>query len=246
MFPFFDISDVALAFCIPRVARGNAMLDTSHEAGETRTVSIPASVLLSGDLTIPAGATSIVVFAQGCGCSRISPRNVRLASVLQAGGIATLLFDFLTASEEELDARTGNLRLDVALLAERLRETTDWLATLDETRSLHVGYFGANTGAAGALIAAASRPAVVRAVVSRGGRPDLAGPYLSRVSAPTLFIVGGDDTPIVEPNRVALRQVGSRTKELLIIPGATHLFQERGTLDHVGAVALGWFARHLT
>jgi dienelactone hydrolase len=201
--------------------------------------------MLPGDLTIPAKALGVVVFAHGSGSSRLSPRNQRVAGHLQAGGFATLLFDLLTADEEALDAQTGQLRFDVSMLADRLVSVTDWLGTQSETRGLHIGYFGASTGAAAALMAAAMRPDVVRAVVSRGGRPDLAGPALMRVKAPTLLIVGGHDVPVIGMNRAALAQLGATTKQLEIVPGATHLFEEPGTLDRVCDLALGWFATHL-
>jgi dienelactone hydrolase len=211
----------------------------------TETVIIPAGVMLPGDLTVPAGARGVVVFAHGSGSSRFSPRNQRVARHLQAGGFATLLFDLLTADEELLDARTAQLRFDVSMLADRLISVTDWLGTHAKSRALHVGYFGASTGAAAALMAAAERPDVVRAVVSRGGRPDLAGPALGRVKAPTLLIVGGDDVPVIGMNQSALGRLSAKTKKLEIVPGATHLFEEPGTLDRVCDLALDWFETHL-
>jgi dienelactone hydrolase len=211
----------------------------------TETVIIPAGVMLPGDLTVPAGARGVVVFAHGSGSSRFSPRNQRVARHLQAGGFATLLFDLLTADEESLDARTAQLRFDVSMLADRLINVTDWLGTHAKSRALHVGYFGASTGAAAALMAAAERPDVVRAVVSRGGRPDLAGPALGRVKAPTLLIVGGDDVPVIGMNQSALGRLSAKTKKLEIVPGATHLFEEPGTLDRVCDLALDWFETHL-
>ncbi|MGE5732199.1 MAG: dienelactone hydrolase family protein [Gemmatimonas sp.] len=221
------------------------MAKTLNARADTRTVIIPAGVMLPGDLSMPANAKGIVVFAHGSGSSRLSTRNQRVAAQLQRGGFATLLFDLLTSDEESLDALTGRLRFDVSLLAERLAKVTDWLTSQTATHGLHVGYFGASTGAAAALVAAAALPAVVRAVVSRGGRPDLAGPYLGRVSAPTLLIVGGNDVPVIGMNQSALRQLASVTKELVIVPGATHLFEEPGALDRVSTLALEWFERHL-
>jgi dienelactone hydrolase len=168
-----------------------------------------------------------------------------VAGQLQAGGFATLLFDLLTADEEALDERTAQLRFDIPMLADRLVHATDWLGSQAATRGLHIGYFGASTGAAAALIAAAKRPDVVRAVVSRGGRPDLAGPALTRVKAPTLLIVGGNDVPVIGMNQSALAQLATTTKRLEIVPGATHLFEEPGTLDRVCDLARVWFDQYL-
>ena len=221
------------------------MASTTEAAPAARTVIIPAGVMLPGDLTIPADARGIVVFAHGSGSSRLSPRNQRVAAHLQGGGFATLLFDLLTTDEEIVDARTAQLRFDIPMLAERLVSVTDWLVAQPATRALHIGYFGASTGAAAALIAAAGRPSAVHAVVSRGGRPDLAGPALGRVKAPTLLIVGGEDTPVIEMNQSALQQLAAQTKKLEIVPGATHLFEEPGTLERVSELALGWFDKHL-
>jgi len=212
---------------------------------DARTVIIPAGVMLPGDLSLPPDAKGIVVFAHGSGSSRMSPRNKRVAARLQQGGFATLLFDLLTSDEESLDAVTGRLRFDVPMLAERLAKATEWLGSQPVTQGLGVGYFGASTGAAAALVAAAALPSHVRAVVSRGGRPDLAGPYLGRVMAPTLLIVGGNDAPVIGMNQSALRQLASATKQLVIVPGATHLFEEPGTLERVSDLALEWFERHL-
>jgi putative phosphoribosyl transferase len=212
----------------------------------TRTVSVAgAGATLAGDLTIPPGATSIVLFAHGSGSSRLSPRNRRVAARLHAGGFATLLFALLTPEEEALDEATGHLRFDVELLAKRLVGATDWLGSQPETRELRVGYFGASTGAAAAVIAAALRPQVAHAVVSRGGRPDLAGAYLGRLRAPILLIVGGEDTPVIALNRAALAQIQAEPRELVIVPGAGHLFEEPGTLEQVAELAAGWFARYL-
>jgi putative phosphoribosyl transferase len=210
-----------------------------------RSVTISVGVALSGDLTIPADARGIVVFAHGSGSSRLSPRNQSVATYLQNHGFATLLFDLLTAAEEAVDRRTAEFRFDISMLAQRLVYATDWLATERDTRWLRVAYFGASTGAAAALIAAARRPPVVHAVVSRGGRPDLAGPALHHVTAPTLLIVGGLDEPVISMNRAALNELACKVKRLEIVPGATHLFEEPGTLDQVCELALGWFNRHL-
>jgi len=206
-------------------------------------VKIPPAGL-SGDLTIPAKAAGIVLFAHGSGSSRHSRRNRYVASVLQEGRLATLLLDLLTETEEELDLQTRHLRFDIGLLAGRLREATDWLRHESATRRLPVGYFGASTGGGAALVAAAERPKVVGAVGSRGGRPDLAGPALRRVQAPTLLIVGGEDYEVIELNRQAIAEMRCE-KELSIVPGATHLFEEPGTLEQVSKLALSWFRRYL-
>lgn len=211
----------------------------------TRTVIIPAGAMLPGDLSVPADSKGIVVFAHGSGSTRKSRRNQRVAARLQDAGFATLLFDLLTSDEESLDTLTGRLRFDVPLLAERLAKVTDWLRSQTDMRGLGVGYFGASTGAAAALVAAAALPTQVRAIVSRGGRPDLAGPYLARVAVPTLLIVGGADAPVIGMNQSALRQLASSTKQLVIVPGATHLFEEPGALDRVSELALDWFDRYL-
>jgi dienelactone hydrolase len=199
---------------------------------------------LSGDLVVPQRAEGIVVFAHGSGSSRHSPRNRYVAKVLQQGGLATLLLDLLTAGEEQVDQNTGHLRFDISLLAERLLEATDWLRREPVTRGLSTGYFGASTGAGAALVAAAERPSLIYAVVSRGGRPDLAGSALARVKAPTLLIVGGDDRPVIKLNRQALAELRCE-KEISIVPGATHLFEEPGTLEQVATFASTWFQRFL-
>ena len=201
-------------------------------------------IALSGDLTVPPRAAGVVLFAHGSGSSRFSPRNIAVAAELNAGGFATLLLDLLTPTEEEWDATTAALRFDIPLLAQRLMAATDWLGSRLETASLPVGYFGASTGAAAALVAAANMPALVSAVVSRGGRPDLAGRLLGRVEAPTLLIVGGADYPVIEMNREAYHLM-SGVRELAIVPGAGHLFSEPGALEQVTRLALGWYRRHL-
>jgi putative phosphoribosyl transferase len=220
-------------------------MSAAAPGGGERSVYIPAGpVTLEGDLTLPAGAFGIVLFAHGSGSSRHSPRNRYVARLLNEARLGTLLIDLLTVQEEAVDRRTGHLRFDIELLAERLIVTTDWLLREPDTGGLPVGYFGASTGAAAALVAAAERPQAVHAVVSRGGRPDLAGPALSRVQAPTLLIVGGNDIPVIELNRQALAQLRAE-KRLVIVPGATHLFEEPGALDQVAGYAREWFERYL-
>jgi dienelactone hydrolase len=199
---------------------------------------------LSGDLIVPKRATGLVIFAHGSGSSRHSTRNRYVAGVLQQGGFATLLLDLLTEAEEEVDTSTGQYRFDIGLLAERLAAAAGWLHKQASTGHLAMGYFGASTGAGAALVAAAERPAFIRAVVSRGGRPDLAGPALLRVEAPTLLIVGGDDYPVIRMNREALSQLRCE-KRLTIVPGATHLFEEPGTLEEAAKLAREWFSAYL-
>ena len=216
-----------------------------RSTSEDRLVRIAAGpVTLEGNLTLREATYGIVLFAHGSGSSRHSPRNRHVAQLLNEANLATLLVDLLTSDEETIDVRTGHLRFDIALLAERLIAVTDWLTQHRDTRRLRIGYFGASTGAGAALVAAAERPDVVGAVVSRGGRPDLAGPALARVRAPTLFIVGGNDFPVIDLNRAALAQLRCE-KQLVIVPGATHLFEEPGALDEVARLARKWFERHL-
>ena len=212
---------------------------------EERLVQVPAgTVTLEGNLTLPEEAQAIVLFAHGSGSSRHSPRNRYVARVLNEAKLATLLIDLLTLHEEVIDTRTAHLRFGIDLLAERLVDATDWLTQFPDTKHLPIGYFGASTGAAAALAAAAVRPDVVGAVVSRGGRPDLAGSALPRVRAPTLLIVGGDDGQVIELNRAALAQLCCE-KQLVIVPAATHLFEEPGALDEVARLARDWFQRYL-
>ena len=203
---------------------------------------------LEGDLSIPEGALALVLFAHGSGSSRFSPRNRYVARQLNKRRLATLLLDLLTPDEEDQDSlpgyMRGRLRFDINLLAARLVGATDWAAREPGTRALAPGYFGASTGAAAALVAAAERPQTVGAVVSRGGRPDLAGAALVRVEAPTLLIVGGNDVQVIELNRAALAQLRCE-RHLVIVPGATHLFKEPGALDEVARLAREWFQRHL-
>lgn len=202
------------------------------------------NVTLEGNLCLPEGSRGVVAFAHGSGSSRHSPRNRYVAQFLSDAGLATLLFDLLTAEEETEDIQTGRLRFDINLLTQRLVAATDWLKENTETRELSVGYFGASTGAAAALVAAAERPDIVAAVVSRGGRPDLAKQALPRVKAPTLLIVGGHDFPVIEMNQEALAKLNVE-KELVIVPGATHLFEEPGALEEVARLAANWFSSHL-
>jgi putative phosphoribosyl transferase len=212
---------------------------------EERPVKITADTFeLDGNLSVPEGARGVVLFAHGSGSGRNSPRNRHVAGVLREAGLATLLMDLLTTDEEEADLRTGHLRFDIGLLAQRLTAATDWLMENPDTQNLRIGYFGASTGAGAALVAAAQRPEAVGAVVSRGGRPDLAGDALPLLKAPTLLIVGGNDVPVIGMNQEALEQL-SAVKRLEIIPGATHLFEEPGTLEEVARLAAGWFVRHL-
>jgi dipeptidyl aminopeptidase/acylaminoacyl peptidase len=199
---------------------------------------------LDGTLTIPGNPEGIILFAHGSGSSRFSPRNQAVARTLQGARLGTLLLDLLTPEEEEIDLRTRQFRFDIGLLADRLIGAVDWLGRQPETRSLPIGLFGASTGAAAALITAAERPTAAHAVVSRGGRPDLAEPYLSRVYAPTLLIVGSLDTEVIALNQEALRGLHD-VKELALVPGASHLFEEPGTLDEVARLARIWFARYL-
>jgi putative phosphoribosyl transferase len=213
--------------------------------GEEQPVALHIPGLtLAGDLAIPEGAQGIVLFAHGSGSSRRSPRNRYVARVLRQAGLATLLFDLLSEEEEALDEITSELRFDIPLLAERLGDATSWVRQAPRTQHLRVGYFGSSTGAAAALVAAAARPEQVYAVVSRGGRPDLAGPALPEVRAPTLLIVGGADHPVIGLNREAMRSLACE-RRLAIVPHATHLFEEPGTLEEVARLAANWFRDHL-
>ncbi len=208
-------------------------------------VSIPIGpIAVSGDLAVPDNARGIVIFAHGTGSSRHSPRNRFVAQVLQQSGLATLLMDLLTPQEESFDSATGELRFNVQLLAARLVAATEWLAGCSATRSLEPGYFGASTGAAAALVAAARLPGRIGAIVSRGGRPDLAGAALQQVRAPTLLIVGGNDGPVIALNEAARNQLRIESR-LEIIPGAGHLFEEPGALEQVASLARNWFSEHL-
>jgi putative phosphoribosyl transferase len=210
-----------------------------------RDVRIPAGgQALEGRLTIPFGSRGVVIFAHGSGSSRHSPRNVRVATELQRAGLGTLLLDLLTSEEERIDAETAQLRFDIALLASRLVVATDWVCEDAGRGHPRIGYFGASTGAAAALVAAAERPDSVHAVVSRGGRPDLAETSLRSVTAPTLLLVGSLDVEVLELNRQALQGLACLS-ELEVVSGATHLFEEPGTLEHVARSAARWFVRYL-
>jgi putative phosphoribosyl transferase len=211
----------------------------------TREVTIRADgAELDGTLVVPDRATAVVAFAHGSGSSRHSPRNQLVAATLRGAGLGTLLFDLLDRDEEALDSRTGRLRFDIPLLSGRLVSAIDWLAADPTTAEQTVGCFGASTGAAAALVAAAQRPDRIGAVVSRGGRPDLAGEALASVTAPTLLIVGGDDPTVVELNERARAELRAPS-ELDVIPGATHLFEEPGALERVAALARDWLLRYL-
>ncbi|MDP9341293.1 MAG: dienelactone hydrolase family protein [Actinomycetota bacterium] len=212
-----------------------------------REVRIPVGgATLGGNLALPSSPIGLVVFAHGTGSSRFSPRNRFVAEALQGNGFGTLLMDLLTADEESVDVRTAHLRFDIGLLASRLVAAVDWLGGREESAALPLGAFGASTGAAAALVAAARRPDAVRAVVSRGGRPDLAGDDLERVRAPTLLIVGGADRVVIGLNEEARERLRAGTEvHLEIVPGATHLFEEPGALEEVADLAGRWFLRHL-
>ncbi|MFP2963231.1 dienelactone hydrolase family protein [Myxococcus sp. 1LA] len=201
-------------------------------------------VTLGGSLGIPDGARGLVIFAHGSGSSRFSPRNRAVARALRAQGLATLLFDLMGEAEEREDARTGELRFDIPFLARRLAAVTMWADAQPELAALRMGYFGSSTGAAAALVAAALHPDRIHAVVSRGGRPDLAGPVLQRVQAPTLLLVGGQDVGVLELNEASLARLEG-LKGIQIIPGATHLFEEPGALEQVARLAAAWFLRFL-
>ena len=208
-------------------------------------VHVPAgAVSLEGNLLIPGLATGVVLFAHGSGSSRFSSRNRYVAEVLREGGMGTLLLDLLTQEEELVDTRTAHLRFDIELLADRLVAAVQWLAREKATERLKVGLFGASTGAGAALVAAARLPDRISAIVSRGGRPDLAGAALPNVKAPTLLIVGGDDKPVIQMNQQAYERM-TAPREIVIVPGATHLFEEPGALETVARLARDWFQRYL-
>lgn len=202
------------------------------------------SINLEGILTIPDNARGIVLFAHGSGSSRLSPRNHYVAEVLNEAGFATLLFDLLTPFEEQTDKQTKKLCFNITFLAERLIDATEWVAQNPDVHHLKIGYFGASSGAAAALVAAAELPQAIGAVVSRGGRPDLAGSSLPNVQTPTLLIVGENDGPVIDSNNNALLRLGGE-KKLEIVPGATHLFEEPGALEEVARMASDWFVQHL-
>jgi putative phosphoribosyl transferase len=216
----------------------------SVDEQKQQSMTAPSSnAILEGNLIIPKAAEGIVVFAHGSGSSRHSPRNQYVAQVLNNAGLATLLTDLLTKEEEKIDDKTRQHRFDIDLLSERLIAVTDWIIQNPDTQKLFVGYFGASTGAAAALVAAAARSNIISAIVSRGGRPDLArSEDLRNVQAPTLFIVGEKDVQVIEMNENAMKQLDRvQRKKLKIVPGATHLFEEPGTLEEVARLARGWF-----
>jgi len=221
------------------------MNKTSTENRYVRILS--TGVPLEGILSVPERATGLVVFVHGSGSSRHSPRNQYVAQTLQEGGLATLLFDLLTASEEEIDLQTRHLRFDIDLLAKRTTGVVEWITRQQYEYAAKIGLFGSSTGAAAALITAAELTNHVHAVVSRGGRPDLAGAALPNVNAPTLLIVGGNDSAVIHLNEQALVQIPpGENKKLKIVPGASHLFQEPGTLEHAARLARDWFQTHLS
>lgn len=214
--------------------------------GTEQDVSIQAgTVTLEGTLGLPKDASAVVLFAHGSGSSRHSPRNRYVAKVLRAAAVGTLVFDLLTGEEESIDEVSGEIRFNIPFLANRLADATRWLMNQPDMRKMRLGYFGASTGAAAALVAAAELGEKIGAMVSRGGRPDLAGGALPRVAAPTLLIVGGNDEPVIGMNREAMKELGSAVKKIVIVPGATHLFEEPGTLEEVARLAADWFSRYL-
>lgn len=218
---------------------------TPYALNVEHNVVIPhESVQLSGNLYIPENAKGIVLFAHGSGSSRLSPRNQHVASLLNQSGLATLLFDLLTPEEESIDIDTREFRFDIEFLATRLIGATDWTLNQSAMQHLSIGYFGASTGGGAAIVAAAKKPKLIKAVVSRGGRPDLAGEFLSQLEAPTLLIVGGNDEVVIGMNQTAMAQIHCTVK-MDIVPGATHLFEESGTLDEVACLAKSWFLQYL-
>lgn len=222
------------------------MKESSSSGKNNNEVRIPInSIVLEGNLVIPKGAQGIVIFAHGSGSSRHSSRNKYVAWKLQKEGFGTLLFDLLTAEEERIDMVTAHLRFDIDLLANRLVAVTKWFLINFVTENLNIGYFGASTGAAAALIAAKENSNAIKAIVSRGGRPDLAEKALPDVKAPTLLIVGGNDFQVIDMNQWALERLNITDKELKIVPGATHLFEESGALEEVAHLAGEWFKRYL-
>ena len=238
----FDAGGVKTAELLGEV---KGMHPGPNKSGVRLPVKIPACrFALRGDLCVPEFASGLVLFAHGSGSSRLSPRNQHVAEVLCDAGLATLLVDLLTEKEEALDAVTKELRFNISMLADRLVDIIDWLAISKETEGLKIGLFGASTGAAAALIAATRRSKWVNAVVSRGGRPDLAGNDLRKVAVPTLLIVGGEDLQVLALNEKALAAMAC-PKELVVVPGATHLFEEPGTLEQVAMLAQSWFSKYL-
>lgn len=223
-------------------------MNREFNTGEVNSeIRIPIGpIYLDGNLQIPEEAKGIVVFVHGSGSSRYSPRNQYVAKELQKKELGTLLFDLLTAEEERIDMITREFRFNIDLLAKRLSDVTAWLLKTEEIKELNIGYFGASTGAAAALIAAGEYPDQVKAVVSRGGRPDLAENTLIYVKSPTLFIVGERDTQVIKLNQWAFEKLSAKDKELKIVPGATHLFEEPGTLEEAARLAGEWFTKYLS
>lgn len=222
------------------------MTATIATRSESRSVAIPLDGgYLQGDLTVPANARGLILFAHGSGSGRLSPRNRMVARRFQEQRFGTLVFDLLTEHEAQTDMTAATLRFDIELLASRLVAAAEWLVAQPVAHSLPLGYFGASTGAAAALLAAAWQPDLVSAIVSRGGRPDLAGSALKEILTPTLLIVGGDDKTVIRLNEGALARLAAPVKEMVIVPGASHLFEEPGTLEEVAYIASIWFARHL-
>ncbi len=218
---------------------------TNFKLNEEHAVTIPSGdISLDGLLYIPPKARGLVLFVHGSGSSRFSVRNQYVASILNEAGLATLLFDLFTPDEDVIDSQTRQYRFDIGFLASRLIDATKWCLKQPMLQSLKMGYFGASTGGGAALVAAATEPGVIRAVVSRGGRPDLADDDLESVQAPTLLIVGGDDDVVIQLNNDAMKRLHC-TKKMDIIPGATHLFEEPGTLSEVARIAKDWFVRYL-
>jgi putative phosphoribosyl transferase len=250
------VSDCTVCTCCEQGSHSMVLdgIEGFAPKGKEESVSIPVgSVVLSGDLYRPAGnKQGMIVFAHGSGSSRHSPRNRYVAGMLENAGFGTLLFDLLTEDEESIDEQTAHLRFNIGLLADRLAGVTDWLLqTLqagDSKKQYLIGYFGASTGAAAALVAAVMKQDVVKAIVSRGGRPDLAGDCLEYVKAPTLLIVGENDVEVIKLNaeaRKRLKSLKDNEKSLVVVPGATHLFEEPGRLEEVAELALGWFKTYL-
>jgi dienelactone hydrolase len=243
--PDFSLRNILIQRIVKALFQISLMSSPSSQKHEESLVQVSAgSVVLEGNLSVPLNAIGVVLFAHGSGSSRHSPRNRSVAETLQATGLATLLIDLLTDEEEVVDSRTRELRFDIGLLRDRLISAIDWLTQNSDTCDLRIGCFGASTGAASALMAAAERPERVYAVVSRGGRPDLAYPVLDRVQAPTLLIVGENDPIVIDLNQQAMTHLLCE-KQIKIIPKATHLFEEPGALSEVARFAGLWFHQHL-
>jgi putative phosphoribosyl transferase len=252
--PWRVLTALFVAFCVWAVLHHRH--STAQEAAppaenkvmsdEVRVEAAPG-VFLSGNLNVPSGAQGIVVFAHGSGSGRFSPRNRYVAQVMQDGGLGTFLFDLLTPREEEIDDITRELRFNIPFLADRMVTVTNWLRKNEATKDLTIGYFGASTGGGAAIMAAAklNHDPQVKAVVSRGGRPDLAGRSLRDCIVPTLLLVGGRDGPVIDMNKEAMEHLAAKVKELRIIPGATHLFEEPGKLEEVARHARDWFQKYL-